>query len=52
MGEQIKLHEMGLRFICTLGHVEEIRWVGHVARIGRRLTRVSYWCESQTGRVH
>jgi hypothetical protein len=24
-----------------------MRWAGHVAQMGRRGTRIDYWCESQ-----
>jgi hypothetical protein len=29
-----------------------IRWAGHVARMGRRETRIRYWWESQRERDH
>jgi hypothetical protein len=29
-----------------------IRWAGHVARMGRRGTRIDYWWESQRERDH
>jgi exonuclease III len=29
-----------------------MRWAGHVARMGRRGTRIDYWWESQRERDH
>jgi hypothetical protein len=29
-----------------------MRWAGHVARMGRRETRIDYWWESQREREH
>jgi hypothetical protein len=31
---------------------KRMRWAGHVARIGRRGTRIDYWWESQRERDH
>jgi hypothetical protein len=29
-----------------------MRWAGHIARMGRRGTRIGYWWESQRARDH
>jgi hypothetical protein len=31
---------------------KRMRWAGHVARIGRRETRIGYWRDSQRERYH
>jgi hypothetical protein len=49
----------GIRFVFVsdMGIIRIIksrrmRWAGHVARMGRRGTRIDYWWESQRERDH
>jgi hypothetical protein len=42
-GEWRKLHSEELRIIKS----RRLRWAGHVARMGRRGTRIGYWWESR-----
>jgi uncharacterized membrane protein len=57
-GEWRKLHNEELRDMYSLTSIIRIiksrrmRWVGYVARIGRRGTRIDYWWESQRERDH
>jgi hypothetical protein len=55
MGEWRKLHNEELRDMYSSPSIiriikSRIRWAGHVARMGRRGTRVDYWWESQRER--
>jgi hypothetical protein len=53
-----KLHNKELRDLYSSPSIIRIiksrrmRWAGHVARMGRRGTRVDYWRESQRERDH
>jgi hypothetical protein len=38
--------------IIRIIKVRRKRWAGHVARMGRRETRIGCWCESQRERDH
>jgi hypothetical protein len=55
-GEWRKLYNEELRDLYSSPSIIRIiksrrmRWVGHVARMGRRGTRISYWWESQKER--
>jgi hypothetical protein len=57
-GEWRKLHKEELHdlysspSIITTINPRRMRWEGHVARMGRRGTRVSCWRESQRARDH
>jgi hypothetical protein len=52
-GEWRKLHNEELRDLYSSPSIIRIikprrmRWVGHIARMGRRITRIDYWWESQ-----
>jgi hypothetical protein len=56
-GEWRKLHNEELRDLYSSPSIIRImkssrmRWAGHVARKGRRGTRVGYWWESQRERT-
>jgi hypothetical protein len=58
MGEWRKLHNEELHDLYSSPSIIRIiksrrkRWAGHVARMGRRGTRIDYWWESQGERVH
>jgi hypothetical protein len=58
MGEWRKLHNEELRDLYSSPSIIRIiksrrmRWMGHVARMGRRRTRIDYWWESQIERDH
>jgi hypothetical protein len=53
-----KLNNEELRDLYSLPNIVRIskssrmRWAGHVARIGRKGTRIGYWWESQRERDH
>jgi hypothetical protein len=53
-----KLHNEELRDLYSSSSIIRImksrrmRWAGHVARMGRRGTRIDYWWESQRERDH
>jgi hypothetical protein len=53
-----KLHNEELRDVYSSPSIIRIiksrrmRWEGHVARMGRRGTRIAYWWESQRERDH
>jgi hypothetical protein len=55
-GELRKLHNEELRdlysspSIIRIIKARRMRWAGHVARMGRRGTRIGYWWESQMER--
>jgi hypothetical protein len=57
-GEWRKLHNKELHDLYTSPRIIRIiksrrmRWVGHVARRGRRGTHIDYWWESQRERDH
>jgi hypothetical protein len=57
-GEGRKLHKKELHDLYSSPSIIRIiksrrmRWVGHVARMGRRGTLIDYWRESQTERDH
>jgi hypothetical protein len=57
-GEWRKLHSEKLHDFYSLPSIIRIiksrrmRWTGHVARMGRRGTRIDYWWESQRERDH
>jgi hypothetical protein len=57
-GERRKLHNEELRdsyssaSIIRIIKSRRMRWDGHVARMGRRGTRIDYWWESQRERDH
>jgi hypothetical protein len=57
-GEWRKLHNEELRDLYSSPNIiriiksRKIRWVGHVARMGRRGTRIDYWWERQRERDH
>jgi hypothetical protein len=38
--------------IIRIIKARRMRWAGHVARMGRRGTRIDYWSESQRERDH
>jgi hypothetical protein len=52
-GEWRKLHNEELRDLYSSSSIirriksRRMRWAGHVARIGRGVTRIGYWWESQ-----
>jgi hypothetical protein len=56
MGEWRKLHNEELRDLYSSPSIIRIiksrrmRWAGHVARMGRRGTRIDYWWEGQKER--
>jgi hypothetical protein len=58
MGEWRKLLNEELRDLYYSPSIIKIikswrmRWAGHVARMGRRGTRIDYWWESQRERDH
>jgi hypothetical protein len=44
-----KLHDLySSPSIIRIMKARRMRWTGHVARMGRRVTRIGYWWESQT----
>jgi hypothetical protein len=55
-GEWRKRHNEELRDLYSLPSIiiiiksRRMRWAGHVARMGRRGTRIGYWWESQRKR--
>jgi hypothetical protein len=57
-GECRKFHNEELRDLYSSPSIIKIikprrkRWAGHVARMGRRGTRIDYWWESQKERDH
>jgi hypothetical protein len=57
-GEWRKLHNEELHdlysspSIIRIIKLRRVRWAGHVARMGRRETRIDYWWESQRERDH
>jgi hypothetical protein len=57
-GEWRKLHNKELHDLYSSPSIIRIikswmvRWTGHVARMGRRGTRIDYWWESQRERNH
>jgi hypothetical protein len=57
-GEWRKLRNEELRdlysspSIIRIIKLKRMRWAGHVARMGRRGTRIDYWWESQRERDH
>jgi hypothetical protein len=57
-GEWRKMHNEELRDLYSSPSIIRIiksrwmRWAGHVARMGRRGTRLDYWWESQRERDH
>jgi hypothetical protein len=57
-GEWRKLHNEELSdlysspSIIRISKSRRMRWAGHVARMGRRGTRIDYWWESQRERDH
>jgi hypothetical protein len=57
-GEWRKLHNEELRdfysspSIIRIIKSRRMRWVGHVARVRKRGTRIDYWKESQKERDH
>jgi hypothetical protein len=56
-GEWRKLHNEELHDLYSSSSIIRIvkarmRWVGHVARMGRIGTRIVYWYESQRKRGH
>jgi hypothetical protein len=57
-GEWRKLHDKELRDLYSSPSIIRIvksrrmRWTGHVARMGRRGTRIDHWWESQRERDH
>jgi hypothetical protein len=57
-GEWKKFHNEELRDLYSSPNIIRIiksrrmRWAGHVARMGRRGTRIDYWWESQKERDH
>jgi hypothetical protein len=58
MGEWRKLHNEELRdsysspSIIRIIKSRRMRWADHIARKGRRGTRIVYWWESQSERDH
>jgi hypothetical protein len=56
-GEWRKLHNEELRDLYSSSSIIRIiksrrmRWAGHVARMGRRGTRIGYWSERQRERL-
>jgi hypothetical protein len=58
MGEWGKLHNEELRDLYSSPSIirviksRRMRWASHVARMGRRGTRIDYWWESQRERDH
>jgi hypothetical protein len=56
-GDLRKLHNEELHSLCSLPSIirmksRMMRWVGHVARMGRRGLHKGYWWESQKERDH
>jgi hypothetical protein len=57
-GEWRKLHNEELGDLCSSPSIIRIiksgrmRWTGHVARMGRRGTRIGYWCKIRRERDH
>jgi hypothetical protein len=57
-GEWIKLHNEELHdlysspIIIKIMKSRRMRWAGHVARMGRRGTRIDYWWERPRERDH
>jgi hypothetical protein len=57
-GEWRKLHNEDLRDLNSSPSIiriiksRRLRWASHVARMGRRGTRIDYWRESQGERGH
>jgi hypothetical protein len=57
-GEWRKLHNEELRDLYFSPSIirtvksRRMRWAGHVARMGRRGTRIDYWWERQKERYH
>jgi hypothetical protein len=48
-----KLHDLYSSLsIIRMIKPRRMRWVGHVARMGRRGLLIGYWCESQKERHH
>jgi hypothetical protein len=58
IGEWRKLHDEELHDLYSSPNIirisksRKMRWAGHVARMGRRGTRIDYWWESQRERDH
>jgi hypothetical protein len=58
MGEWRKLHNEELPDLYSSPSIirvmksRKMRWMGHVARMGRRGTLIDYWLESQRERDH
>jgi hypothetical protein len=58
MGEWRKLHDEERRDLYSSPSIIRIiksrrmRWASHVARMGRRVTRIDYWWQSQRERDH
>jgi hypothetical protein len=56
-GEWRKLHNEELRDLYSSPSIiiiiksRRVRWAGHVARMGRRGTRMDYWWENQRERA-
>jgi hypothetical protein len=53
-----KLHNQELRYLYSSSNIIRIikprrmRWVGHVAQMGRKASHVGYWWESQSEEHH